>query len=357
MKEGHVFFALGFEGDWPPHERNVMATSPQGQSRVTLFALPNGAMEFVVEESNSIVIRHRTQPIRFEGSGMFVFDAGWKDARADIRLNGQLVPSIIEMARPLVVQLQKSEIPEGISLDDPNAVSACQKWIEWRKDRYSKPKSFDIEYLRPKSFEEQASELQNAIAGLTHHVEEFINDKKFLIVDIATVLRALVYWEDGKASKYNPLLLRIAGRLDPALPLPVYAFAEPVEETPDIVHEAESHIINSWISLRHEFPMQKLTDLQDVLDSAILIERIDSTSASAKGGKMRKLRGRDLIREFASTSATGHYHEHVRREFDRINTTNAFDLPLSYRFMLRIGSVVADLGKFVIHNLPPLSAK
>ena len=343
---------LGLEGDWPPVERKVMTTSQQGSSIVTLSALPDGCLEFFVGESGSCVIRHLTKPIHFEGSGMFLFDSEWKNGRADLRINGQTLPTLIEMARPFVIKLQKSDVPEINSLNHPNATSACEKWIIWRKNRYAKSKAIDSEYLRAKSFSEQTSELEEAITGLDYLLDEFSNEKEFLIVHIATTLRALIYWEDGKGSKYNPLLLRIAGRLDPPLPLPVFAFTEPGNEAPKVIHEAQYHTRNSLISLKQEFPMQKLADIQEILDSAVQIERSDSTSPISSK-KPQILRGRDLIREFASTTATGHYHEHIKRDFDRIHSMEAFDVPFSYSFILRIGQVTSSLGKFVLRNLLP----
>ena len=352
MKQGHIFLVLGLEGNWPPPERKVMVTSQQDLSLVTLFALADGCLEFVVEESGLSIIRHITKPIRFEGYGMFVFDAGWNNGYADLRINGQTLPALIEMTQPFVIKLQKSEVPIINSLTHPEATSACEKWIVWRKNRYAKAKVIDSEYLRAKSFSEQTSELEQAIFGLDYLLDEFSNNNEFLIVHIATTLRALIYWEDGKGSKYNPLLFRIAGRLDPPLPLPVFAFTELSIEPPQIIREAQYRTENSFISLQQEFPMQKLVDIQDVLDSAVQTERLDSKSLKLNK-KPQILRGRDLIREFASTAATGHYHEHIKRDFDRIHYMEAFDLPLSYRFILRIGQITSSLGKFVLGNLPP----
>lgn len=358
MNEGHIFLVLGFDGNWPPPERRPFAVLPHGGAQISIFALPDGRLEFLLQESSLTLIRHFTKPIKLEGSGMFLFDAGWKDGTVDIRLNREMVPSRVETASPFVVTLKEHEGRGELSLTSGDAIPACQKWTDWRSERYGKAKTVDSPHLRAKSFDEQALELRNAISALSHHLEEFSKGKTFLIVDIATSLRALVYWEDGKGSKYNPLLLRIAGRLSPPLPLPVYAFTNPDAYIPDIVPQASSQSENAWPSLYREFPGQRLVDIQEALDSDIQTEREGSFLIESSSERPRILRSRDLIREFASTSASGHYHEHVKRDFDRMQKTEVLEVPISNLFIIRIGSIVVELGEFVLQHLcPPLVTK
>lgn len=345
--EGHAFFMLGFEGDWPPSTRSMMVDTTRGSESIKIFVDPDGSLEFIVANARSVYIRQRTKPVQFRGSGMFLLDAGWKDGHTNIRINGHLVPTLIEPIRPFVIDLNQSEFPKGRSIDDPRAELVSEKWIRWRLERFGKAKLVNSDHVRNKSFGEQVEELRNAILGLRHHIDQFEEGKKFLIVDIAASLRALVYWEDGNSSKYNPLLLRIAARINPPVPLPIYSFRKSESFEPEVVRQADLRTKNSWVSIFQEFPMQTLMDLQEALNSSIQIERF-RPSLSAKQGKEYRLRGRDLIREFASTAATGHYHEHVKRDFDRMHATKVFDMPLSYQFILRIGSVVTELGEFVI---------
>jgi hypothetical protein len=344
-KTGSAHLVIEFEDTWPKHEGTIIFDGSHRGERITLVCGPSGTIRIRVSGKDGTLIQHQSQPIRIVGNGMLSIYLGWENNAVELYLNNELVPSRITLARPFEVRLKPREISSDLSYEKPEAVDACKSWTEWRRNRYQIPHVPQTVRKREKSGEEQLYEFSNAIKALSNHLAEFSKGKLFLIGDIATALRALVYWEESK-SKYNPLLLRIAGRSEPSLPLPVFAFVRDVRTEPEALKKAVYSSRDSYISVRQEFPNQKLIDLQEALLSP-KIQSIEDLS-SGEANATRELPWLHFIREYASTSAPAHYHEYVDADLDTMQSFYMGGQPRTYQLLFKLGTAVRDLGLFIL---------
>jgi len=166
-------------------------------------------------------------------------------------------------------------VTDGISIDDPNAVAACQKWIQNRKSKFGSPKTTPSSDRRLKTTDEQADDLRASIDRLRHLQREVLAGHKYLLGTLAGEMRASVYWPKGRDNQrdtnYNPLLLRMASIAD--LPLPVYSVpnTQPPPTSPTMpppVLNYEPGAVAPRIN--RTFGTDEISDLQEVLVSTVL---------------------------------------------------------------------------------------
>jgi hypothetical protein len=300
--------------------------------------LIDGRLRFAVWDSGQKeVASFISQPLGIVGNGFALLSISWSQAGIELRLNGSTVLADAPEVCRLSISTVDQPASSVLSINRPDALVACQKWINNRKAKFSSPV---LRRMRFKTNTEQATDLRNSILSIQHIRQQVSGGKLNFLGMLAGELRALLYWKDDVKADwaYNPLLLRMASKAD--LPLPVYRVKP--QPLPAAVKAASIHIDTNIPRLHSIVFTNELVDLQECLESTAL--RLDSTSRNEKSAK-------DLIAETADTLGSSHYDEDVSAFIDVLQNTTAFDISTLARYLSEISNVTAQLAEWVISEL------
>ncbi len=263
----------------------------------------------------------------------------WTIDTIDFSINGQSLEPFSKNSPAFVVVSQPLPA-DPLSINHPDAQSACRDNIGWRKQRFpqsQKPQS----NRRMKSDAEQVEDLRRALASLRAILDRMRAGDLFLAGHLVTEIRALIYWYKDKDWAYNPLLLRMASKAE--LPLPVYAFAD--ETWPTNLPIPDIHLLGNPPTIVKVSPNQDLMDLQLWMSKTAV--RLNDTTGTETG---RQMTNADFISEVANTLGCAHYDEDTSEFSDEMLKTG-MDSALFYRYLVEIGGVVSDLSEWVLLKL------
>jgi hypothetical protein len=340
MNEGMIALAIrNISGTFPPSQRTTMARVPKGSSSIEIACSTHGNIEVTVREKTDIVVAFESAPISLTGTGHLVVTFSWSQHLRELRLSQTDIPSAEQhRGPPIPIVLSMREVPQEYSIGHPQAVSACAPWIEWRADRFSAP-ARPSAVQRVKSYEEQLDDLRSATLALGDLLDLCARGRRHHVDHLAASLRALVYSDSGK-KKFHPLLLRMAARQQPPLPLPVFAFPEGPDHAPP--GSPVLAISLGTVTLERITAGQRLMDLQEWLDTLVRVEAGDEP--------LPPLPAREVILRTASESGAAHYSELTFLPADDLNQTSGFGRSTLDDFIIHTSKVVFELAVYVLRN-------
>jgi hypothetical protein len=355
MDKGRALVDCSFPKPWPPLEEiPFLAFQPDTVTSCQVTAYPDGHLRCILKQGEETVGSYDTLPIEVIGDGPAIVIMMWDGPSISMYINGQILKSLQEAeAETFAVDTRDRErIGRGVfSFNNPEAKKRCKDWMDWRKQRYANPKQQAKKDRRLKSTAEQSKELQNAIVALSDLVGLVSTGKLHLLADIATRLRALVYWDDKPRSQYNPLLLRMAGRL--ALPLPVFAYPDSVTDLDigDGGPQPVYHFKGYGATVQQTNPKQELMDIQEWLESPAQIERFGDLLLGTTDGAKRTMTVKEVVLESSTIFGTAHYDDDVLESLDRLRRIKATEVEMLAMFLISVASTVVGLGRFVLGEL------
>jgi hypothetical protein len=264
----------------------------------------------------------------------------WSPSELSLRVSGLKLlpdtPGATTLLLPPPIPAPSNEV----SINDPNAIAACQNWIQNRRSKFSKPKPTRTN-RRPKTIEEQADDLRTSIYVLKTLQQNIITGNRHLLGMLAAEMRACVYWAQDTLPdrNYNPLLLRMASLAD--LPLPVYFMPEiPV---PPLIESADMRLtFANAPRVRREFKRDEVRDLQESLKTTVL--RIGQSP-------IRAITALELIKELAHTAGASHYDEDASEFLDIMRQMKTEQGDQVTIFMCQTAEVLASLSDWVLSEL------
>ena len=339
-KGNTLLFVAHLPHPWPPPTRYLLHRGQHDGVYVELLALTNGCIHVTIIPSTRSFL---SQPIDVNSDAQrtVIFTIAHSDSELKVYLSGQELLPYSEGVGKAVLP-PDNPVPRNLSLNDPNASTNCQQWIQNRKSKFSRP-SVARPNRQLKAVEEQASDLRASILRLRHLVEQLRSGKKFLLGTLAGEMRASIYWFEGKDDKHepqnNPLLLRMANLAE--LPLPVFVVSEIPE--PPIVGTAIMHFDKSRAPrIERLYGTDRVADLQESLVSTVI--RLGPSPGEIKNA-------RDLIKELANTMGASHY-DHDASDFLKVlqkMETAQGDYILV--FMCQTADVLISLSEWVLSEL------
>jgi hypothetical protein len=320
----------------------VIGAEPNGQ-KVNLTDLPDGRLILEVSGvsfTSQPVDIHSTRP---EFALVEIIQAANK---LGLSLSGEwLLENKPEVSRHTLRSIQ-ALVPDEVSLNEPNASSACQTWIQNRRLKFPSPATPRSD-RRLKTVQGQANDLHTSTVNLRDLSQQILSGKSHLLGHPGAELRASAYWPRGKnnqgdsqpTTNYNPLLLRMASLAD--LPLPVYFVPEPA--TPPVIDSAESHFQPIHAPrINRAFTTDQIRDVQESLISTVL--RLGQSPG-------RTITALGAIKELAHTMGAAHYDEDASEFLDfmeSIETSGSDELNI---FMCHTAEALASLSEWVLSEL------
>jgi len=305
MEKGSAFFDCSFPMPWPPLEELPFLTFQLDTvTSCQVTAYPDGHLRWILKQDEETIGSYDTQPIKVTGDGFAVVTLIWDGPSISIYINGQILKSLQEAdTETFVVDTKdRRRIGQGVhSFKHPEAKVHCSKWMDWRERRYAEPRQQAKKHRRLKSAAEQGAELLSATVALSELVRLVSMGKLHLLPDIATRLRALVYWSDNPRSQYDPLLLRMAGRL--SLPLPVFAYPDSLTDLdsdngiPKPVYQFKGY----GATVQQTNPNQELMDIQEWLACPAQIERFGDLVPDTTDSAKRSMTVKEVILQSSTT--------------------------------------------------------
>lgn len=339
-----IFFVVRLPFPWPPSRAELLCRGEANGEVFELVALMDGRFSFTTPTTKPFI----SQPIDINSDRpryILVSIAWGPSTPVSLRVSGQeLLEYVNGIGRCLLPP--PNPVADGISIGDPNAVSACQKWIQNRKSKFSSPKTPNPD-RRSKTTDEQAHDLRASIARMTHLRREVLAGHKYLLGTLAGEMRASVYWPKGRDtqrdSNYNPLLLRMASIAD--LPLPVYSI--PITQPPPTSTTLPPPVMNYEPGavaprINRVFGTDQIADLQEVLVSTVL------TLGPPPEKTITVLK---LIAELAHTMGASHYDEDASEFLDVLHNLTSSQGDQVTTLMCQTAGALASLSDWVLSEL------
>jgi hypothetical protein len=289
------------------------------------------------------------QRVRFHGAGAFVLIITWEPAGVAAYVNGQPLATYDPEAAPLTIRLHG--VFTGtcqLSLLDPSATTACQKWMDNRRQKFSGAPVLRAG-RKPKSLKQEAEDLITATDNVISLANTIIsNGQKQLIGYLAADLRALVYWtrDDRREAGYNPLLLRMASKAD--LPLPVFALSDPLGLIPGVGGDAKFLVAPVIAGLVHYSASLTLMDLQEWLNTDFAVFRHDPGEPQQSE---RRVSFKEIISETANALGAAHYDEDISETVDTMKEFLVDNTDSLARTLSEIAGLLSQLGKWTVNSL------
>jgi len=241
---------MEFPWPWPPPHRLHLYSSDVNGCRVEFAARSDRSLEVLVKDRlGAIMYSVVSQPIEPSASGPFHLGLTFSPTGQFIYINAEQLKRQSEDSAAKNVEPSKfaftSEFQHnGVSLTDPAANPACAEWVARRSRKFQRPAIKP--HYREKTLIEQLDDLLRAREVLRFVRGEVLLGRVSLAGVLATEIRALVHWrkDDAPDNQYNPLLLRIASKIQ--LALPVYASVNWASAT--LEHHAGSDLVQGLIA-------------------------------------------------------------------------------------------------------------
>jgi hypothetical protein len=218
------------------------------------------------------------------------------------------------------------------------AETECASRMAIRKSRMMKKEERAVRPgQRRKTDQEVKAELEGAITRLDHHMGDARDGVREATLGVAGRIRALTYWPNERKT-WNPLLLRMAVRLD--LPLPV--FAEPATELPEVGVPPAQHVRNMVVSCQKVVPTFEIVDLEEYLD------RPFETVPADQGGQVTVGQAVAAV----ANAEEAHYAPDVDQYVDRLQSMKFLEIGVLDRLIVNLGEVVLELSRWVANRIP-----
>ncbi len=333
-----VLWWMRFPEAWPEPESDLQLASMthDGAEFWSLVRIRTGKLSVTLGDGQTVA-QTWTFPrmIGIEGQAALIIFRLQPDGAVDLFVNGFKLSSVPPGSDDTVEFAQVTWTLKGRALEEPNAVEACQAWIEWRS-KWSRPRRIRLG-RRQKTEAEIQTELAAAVDALELHLAGVRAGNLSLVGDIASRLRALVYWDEQQPSNptYSPLLLRTAGRA--GLGLPVWALPPERWDT-GVLAEATYAVMDTRPYLEQRLPNQQVMDLQQTLTHIVQLDRMDQTLT------MTIL---EMI-ELAANTQFVHHDEGIPLAIDRFSDQKFVDRDMLQDLLVTLGDVVAGLGRSLL---------
>lgn len=335
-----VFIVLDLHYPWPPQTQYLLHRGEYDSQQIELVALDDGRIHLTILPAQKTFT---SQPIdtNCNGPRTVILTLVWSDSVLDLYLSGQkLFPDAPGVSK--AVLSPDTAVIQEISLNAPDATTACQQWIKNRKSKFVTSSKLR-DNRRFKTTEEQASDLRVCILRLRDLHNQVRLGNAYLLGTLAGEMRASIYWLDGKDSQperqNNPLLLRMASLAD--LPLPVYHVPDPAGPTPadsaDMRHEMAT--VPRIVKL---YGSDQICDLQESLITTVL--RLGPSPG-------RTINVRDLIKELAVTMGASHYDAEASDFLDVLHKLESWQGNQVTTIMLQVSDVIRALSEWVLTEL------
>jgi len=256
----------------------------------------------------------------------------------NIHINGTEIPLInTDISAPILIKVTPVNDLEMQSINHPNALMKCEKWIIWRKNRFEN-KQLRRSNRRYKSDVEVQEELKNSIVILNGILERIKQGEIVHLGYLSAILRALLFWNSSK--NYSPLLLRLANKKN--LPLPLFALPAKENNIPDFFKNAKWIRMNIPTIRKNELA-QEIIDLQEWLEQEFIVKP-NAISESQKTNK-------EMIAQYANTMGGTHYDESVPNDIVIMKEYIVSQNNIFSSFLIQTGEVILALSKYVNEQL------
>lgn len=332
-KEGSIFTVLNFPEQWPPKADVTILKTTNEQSEILIQGNKDGSLEFHIDS-----LKFVTPPIVFVRAHRALLSVHWNTDEAEkIKVFANSIQIKADNRETFKID-SNYEIDRDQPLPTPKEINiACLNWIKWRKHRYGNSEKKEPKKNRvTKAFQEQIEELNAALVSLKNNLELYGNDKFLLVINILPILRSLLFWPDKKGP-YNPLLFRLAGVFN--LALPVYALAYRIRDTKDnqLFKDSTTHKVYNFPSLKQKHRNEILMDFQEWLNMDF--QRFDKSEC---------LRWKDLIFEGANTMSASHFDDDKLKYLDELSKTIVWDKSDLVNYLICIAEITLDYGQIII---------
>jgi len=323
---------------WPPKQSSVIQRVKNDDFVAQLSVDETGRLNFVAYDSSGKQTAFLiSQPITMDGIGSVQFNVVWDVGQCHLRLQRKDVLPDSPDAPALAISLTSA--PRASALEAADAVAACQEWIDKRKTKFQLPPQARPDH-RIKTIDEEANELRDASLSLSHLSKEILKENAHFIGDVASRLRALLYFkrDDAPEKTYNPLLLRMASKAD--LPLPTYYPPAPttVQATPGALLHVTMHVPQ----IHRLFRTDKIIDLQEWLKTGVV--EMSGVSMAAK----------EFIFRVSVTKGSAHHDPQVSKFVGSVENMRGPERDELLSFMCKIVDVVIPLSSWVLSELSRL---
>lgn len=285
---------------------------------ITLKQCIDNKILIEIYHNHNVINKAYTNEVLFiQEKGVCLFTLTWNNKTIRLDIGKTCVTKDNDDSTIKCNLLRNITYKSTIIYNNEEIKSHCIEWINWRKNYLKQSLNSTMSVQIPKSEEEIINELKNRLESLKYLYESVhINGMEFLLNDIYSSLRTMLFWPDNpkKLSTYNPLLFRAASKYD--LPLPVYA----VKKQRQISMLGKSSVKGMIIQIKDNFaninnkkPGQAIIDIQEWLDSPIYWE-----------SEINYYRIKDAIFDYANTygSHSGTYVPKKIHFFRRIETAD-----------------------------------
>lgn len=341
MKNGAIY-TMVFIVNWDKLLPQILYSNPYEDNIIVNIGVePVCCMKIEILDGERSIGTFVSQRLSFNGNGAVFLGVSWDEEEIKLQINMKDVKNH-KCADIMNVSVIKENIIESDVYKDDNIYEICADWIKWRIERYSSPhiKSNRI----AKTVEEQFVELSNNIKSLSEIYDATFNQhKEYLLPNLYTSLRSLLFWADDPRNRsYNPLLLRLAAFLQ--LPLPVYAVPnspKKFEEAPPVIKEVLLILKNPMAFTHIRQQGQCIMDIQEWLNSRIYIDPNNNSEYKL----------RELIRDSANIWGA-HSDEGIPVVLDYMRKTKIISDEVILIILKNAVEVTIDSGMFVLKNYP-----
>lgn len=332
MKEGTISAVMCFPEVWPPLYSMVLFEKNGAQ----LIGEIDGSLKFNI--SDHVFCSQRIEFTKAKRALLFIT---WNESTGiTVHINSEKLDSA-ENNEPLKVTSKEPINNPVKSFDKPDSKKACKEWVAWRNHHYGSAKQSAKKNRVIKSFDNQLEELNSAIQSLEHHTNNFKDQHNLFLINALPLLRSLLFWGDGKAKNFSPLLFRIAGLL--STELPIYAFKNRLDEIADnpLFENIASASIDNRPSTVQKWPNEELMDFQEWLQSKIILKRENQEES---------YRWIDIIFEGANTNSASHFDEDSPIIIEELKGITVFGQSQYYQYVMAVTEITIELGRYLISN-------
>ena len=337
MKEGSIFLVIDFPVNWPPPFKKIMFQEIVKGSHISILVNEEGQIETQIDSETFI-----SQTIIFTLAKRGILSIFWnfnKEPKIECFINSILL-NTTECKEILYVRSNPELNDPTPSFNYQEASNQCKEWIVWRSERYGALKPNTKKSRMIKSLNQQIQDLNDSLYSLRHYISYFQDKERIFLINTLPHLRSLLFWPDGKAKNYNPLLFRVAGYF--RLGLPIFAFKDRIKGTIDnpLFSNSLFHRVNNYPSITKQNPNQELMDFQEWLNMEVVVDRSENYQ--------HIYRWKDILFESANTVSAAHFDDDVPVFIDTLKGCFVWDNSLFYTYIMTITQTTLTLGDYVI---------
>jgi hypothetical protein len=337
MQEGSIFTVIEFPANWPLSYKAIIYQEMIGDSIISIYGNQEAQIEVQIDN-----VTFRSQSIIFTIAKRCILSILWNFAnKSTIECFINSVKLEDANHRKIFYVKSNQTISDNCkSLDHEQASVLCEPWISWRFERYGSQKAHPKKARTIKSLDQQVQELHDSLISLEHYLSHFRDKERLLLINVLPHLRSLLFWPDNSTKNYNPLLFRIAGSLNIALP--IFTFKNRIKDTlnDEPFSKALIHKVHNYPSIIRENPRQEIIDFQEWLNMEIIIERLQQDH--------KIYRWKDVLFESANTISAAHFDDDIPIFIENLRQSISWDESVLYKYIMTITETTLILGHYII---------